>query len=296
MIACRPFTRTVSRTARACTSASLALTCMGGPRSQNMRVAIVAISGGARAPTTRMSVRNQRGNDFTTTSGRLVFKINTNGRTLIRETIERKDVGMAIIDGRLARGARSRRTLMQFAVNAASVRGLDGLSIGGLAAEARISKSGVAGLFGTKRELQLATIAAAREIFIASVVEPTLAESGGRGRLERLISTWLDYSRNRVFAGGCFFAAAIVEVGSKPGPVRDAVAVAVDEWYAFVVRTVERAQAKGDLASSVASESLAFAIVAYLDQANSRSLIDGSDRPYEVAAAAARSLLDASRP
>lgn len=127
---------------------------------------------------------------------------------------------MTITDGRLVRGARSRGAALALAVNIASVDGLDGLSIGGLAAESGLSKSGIVALFGTKVELQLATIAAAREIFVAEVVEPTLAEPGGVARLERLVSTWLDYSRTRVFAGGCFFAAGIAEVGSKPGPVR----------------------------------------------------------------------------
>jgi AcrR family transcriptional regulator len=184
---------------------------------------------------------------------------------------------------------------MHLAVNAASVEGLDGLSIGGLAADSELSKSGVVALFGSKEELQLATIAAAREIFVARVVEPTLAVSGGLARLQTLLATWLDYSRTRVFAGGCFFAAAIVEVGSKPGPVRDAVAVAVDEWYSFVSRTVARAQFKGEVAAGINPDELGFALTSYLETANSRSLISGSSEPYELAAAAARILLNASR-
>jgi AcrR family transcriptional regulator len=203
---------------------------------------------------------------------------------------------VTILDGRRARGARSRGALMQLAVNVASVEGLNGLSIGGLAADAKVSKSGVVGLFGSKQQLQLATIAAAREIFVASVVEPTLAMHGGIERMEKLVSAWLDYSRNRVFTGGCFFAAAVAEVGSRSGPVRDAVAAAVDEWYVFVARTAKRAQAKGELAESVDCDEVAFAIVAYLEAANSRSLIAGSAVPYGVAAAAADTLLRASRP
>jgi AcrR family transcriptional regulator len=184
---------------------------------------------------------------------------------------------------------------MQLAVNSASVNGLDGVTLGGLAADSALSKSGVVALFGTKEELQLATIAAAREIFVARVVEPTLATTGGLDRLEVLLSSWLDYSRTRVFAGGCFFAAAIAEVGSKPGPVRDAVAVAVDDWYSFVSRTVARAQMKGELSPDVDPDELGFALTSYLETANSRSLITGGSAPYALAAAAARTLLNASR-
>jgi AcrR family transcriptional regulator len=184
---------------------------------------------------------------------------------------------------------------MRLAVNAASVDGLDGLSIGGLAAESKLSKSGVVALFGSKEELQLSTIAAAREIFLAEVVDPALAVSGGVARLETLLAAWLDYSRTRVFAGGCFFAAAIVEVGSKPGPVRDAVALAVDDWYGFVSRTVSRAQLKGELAPGIDPDELGFALTSYLETANSRSLISASDAPYALAAAAIRTSLANSR-
>ncbi|HEY5229378.1 MAG TPA: TetR family transcriptional regulator C-terminal domain-containing protein [Galbitalea sp.] len=202
---------------------------------------------------------------------------------------------MTVTDGRLVRGARSRGVALAIAVNVASVEGLDGLSIGGLAAASGLSKSGIVALFGTKVELQLATIAAAREIFISEVVDPTLSVEGGVARLETLVSTWLTYSRTRVFAGGCFFAAGIAEVGSKPGPVRDAIAVAVEDWYAFVARSVSRAQVKGELRPSIDPDELAFALGSFLESANARSLITGRSEPYELAAASARSLLAVSR-
>jgi AcrR family transcriptional regulator len=202
---------------------------------------------------------------------------------------------MTLTDGRRVRGARSRATVLALAVNIASVDGLDGLSIGGVATASGLSKSGIVALFGSKVELQLATIGAARQIFVEEVVDPTLRESGGVARIERLVATWLEYSRTRVFAGGCFFAAGIAEVGSKPGSVRDAIAVATEDWYVFVARTVSRAQAKGELRASLNAEQLAFALGSFLESANARSLISGRSEPYELAAASARSLLAASR-
>jgi len=202
---------------------------------------------------------------------------------------------MQVTDGRLARGARSRSAVLAIAVNIASVDGLDGLSIGGLAAESGLSKSGIVALFGTKVDLQLATIAAARQIFFTQVVEPTLAAAGGVERLDTLIATWLDYSRTRVFAGGCFFSAGIAEVGSKPGPVRDAIARAVGDWYDFVARTVSRAQAKGEVRASINPDELGFALGSFLESANARSLITDRSEPYDLAAASARSLIAASR-
>ena len=201
---------------------------------------------------------------------------------------------MTTTDGRLVRGARSRTAIMKIAVNTASVEGLNGLSIGGLAADAEISKSGVVALFGTKEKLQLATVEAAREIFTGEVVRPTLAVHGGLERLEALVANWLDYSRNRIFAGGCFFAAATIEVGSQPGPVRDAIAASFDEWYEFLRRTIERARDRGALRPDVNVPQLTFQITAFLDAANARSLLTVSPEPYELAAEATRILLAAN--
>lgn len=198
---------------------------------------------------------------------------------------------MTTIDGRRARGDVSRRAVMRVAVDIASVEGLEGLSIGGLAAEAAMSKGGVVALFGTKEQLQLATVAAASEIFVASVVAPALEVKGGRERLTVLLDAWLRYSQTRVFKGGCFFAAATAELGSRQGPVRDAVAEAMREWQRFVHRTIERAVARGELDEATDAAQLTFEITSLLDGANDMSLLFDSAEPYAKARVALGKLL-----
>ena len=198
---------------------------------------------------------------------------------------------MTTIDGRRARGDISRRAVMRVAVDLASVEGLERLSIGALAAEASLSKGGVVALFGTKEQLQLATVAAASEIFVAHVVTPALEVKGGLERLTVLLDAWLRYSETRVFAGGCFFAAASAELGSQKGPVRDAVAAAMREWQAFVQRTIERAVARGELDEATDAAQLTFEITSLLDGANDMSLLFDSAEPYGRARAALARLL-----
>jgi len=198
---------------------------------------------------------------------------------------------MTTIDGRRARGDTSRRAVMRIAVDVASVHGLEGLSIGSLAAASSLSKGGVVALFGTKEQLQLATVAAAADIFVAHVITPAIAVAGGRERLAVLLDCWLRYSESRVFAGGCFFAAASAELGSQPGPVRDAVAAATRQWYEFVRRTIERAIARGELDGSTDSEQLAFEVTSLLDSANAMSLLFDSSEPYSRARVALDKLL-----
>jgi AcrR family transcriptional regulator len=201
------------------------------------------------------------------------------------------DAMTTIADGRRARGDESRRRVMERAVDLASLGGLEGLSIGALAAETDRSKGGVVALFGTKEQLQLATVEAAREIFIERVIAPALQVAGGRDRLDALLGGWLDYSETRVFAGGCFFAAAAMELGPRPGPVRDAVALAMAEWHDTVRRVIQRAMDAGELATSTEAEQLTFEVTAILDGANSASRLTDSAAPYARARAALQRLL-----
>ena len=126
-------------------------------------------------------------------------------------------------DRRRVRGDASRRAVLESATDLASTDGLDGLTIGRLAETSGLSKSSIATLFGGKEGLQLATVEAARQVFRESVVDPARGEDRGIRRLAALLRSALDYSRERVFSGGCFFAATAADVDSKPGPVRDAV-------------------------------------------------------------------------
>jgi AcrR family transcriptional regulator len=198
---------------------------------------------------------------------------------------------MTQIDGRRARGETSRRAVMTLAVDLASVDGLEGLSIGTLATKADMSKGGVVALFGSKEQLQLATVAAAKDIFVANVVTPALEERGGLSRLLVLLDAWLRYSEGRVFAGGCFFAAASAELGSRRGPVRDAVAEAMVEWQQFVRHTITRAIGRGELEAETDAAQLTFEITSLLDGANDMSLLLDSNEPYERARTALAKLV-----
>ena len=195
------------------------------------------------------------------------------------------------IDGRRVRGDESRRVILAQALDTASVEGLDGLTIGGLAEAVGHSKSGVATLFGSKEQLQLATIAAAREIFVQQVIVPARENPHGLARVCALVANWLEYSRRRVFRGGCFFVAGAVEYDSKPGAVRDALLSAMTDWEGYLSHCIDQAVASGELPGVDDAGQLAFEIISFLEAANTRSLMRASAEPYERAAEAVRSRL-----
>jgi AcrR family transcriptional regulator len=178
-------------------------------------------------------------------------------------------------DGRRARGMRSRTAVLERSAQMASREGLEGLTIGALAADLGVHKSSVHALFGSKEELQLATLAAARAIFIDRVVAPALANEKGLPRLEAIGEAWCDYLAADVFAGGCFLCAASAEMDGRPGPLRDAVEAVMREWIALLSTNIEAAVAAGDPRVEVYPDAVAFRLNALGMAANwQRQLLD----------------------
>jgi AcrR family transcriptional regulator len=159
-----------------------------------------------------------------------------------------------------ARGLRTREAILARAVNIASVQGLDGLTVGSLASQLRMSKSGLFAHFGSKEDLQLATVEVARQIFIEKVTKPAITASKGMPRLWGLINQWLILVEKRVFSGGCFFSAASFEFDSKRGVVRDRIAAIMREWIDFIIRAVELTQKAGHIDAKVNPTRLAYEI------------------------------------
>ncbi len=166
-------------------------------------------------------------------------------------------------------GARTRQAILATAADVASVDGLDGLSIGRLAAELSMSKSGLFAHFGSKQDLQLATIEEARHRYVREVIEPALAAAPGIRRLHALCDSFLSYLERGVFPGGCFFASAMAEFDAKTqGPVRDRIAECQAQWMDTIERSARDAQAAADLKTSTDPEQLAFELEAALLSAN----------------------------
>jgi len=162
----------------------------------------------------------------------------------------------------------TRREILQLAVDLASAEGLEGLSIGRLAAELHMSKTGIFAHFGSKEQLQLATVGAAAQIFLEQVVQPALQSPRGIARLEAMLENWLGYVERIVFRGGCFFAAASAEFDSRPGAVRDQIAELTKAWMTGIQEEIAFAQSHKEMHASVHPPQLAFELHAYVQEAN----------------------------
>ena len=161
-------------------------------------------------------------------------------------------------------GEASRKAILQEAARLATVEGINGLSIGRLADAVGMSKSGLFAHFGSKEELQLATIETAHALFHELVIEPALVATTALGRLRQLIELFLRHVENKVYPGGCFYVSVGVELGAQSGPVRDEAVALSAEWMRLLVDTIQEAQAEGSIAAAEDAEQLAFDLTGYL--------------------------------
>jgi AcrR family transcriptional regulator len=143
---------------------------------------------------------------------------------------------------------RTREAIVREAVSLATLDGLDGLSIGNLADALEMSKSGVYAHFGSKLDLQLATLDEAGKIFRDEVVDPALAtQPPGLAQLIALCDAFFDHLLRRTLPGGCFWCGVVVEMGTRPGPVKDQVTAFQGALIALMRDLVVTAVEHGDL-------------------------------------------------
>jgi AcrR family transcriptional regulator len=182
------------------------------------------------------------------------------------------------------KGAQTRAAILERAVDLASIEGLEGLTIGRLAGELKMSKSGLFAHFGSKQELQLAAVEAAAQRFAMAVLEPARVAPEGAPRLRAITDAYLAHLDSDAYPGGCFWAATSVEYDDRPGPVRDAIAAALDAWLAELAR-----QAR--IAGSAEPACFAFELYAMMIGANSRYRLNGDRVAFEYARRAIDRLL-----
>ena len=159
------------------------------------------------------------------------------------------------------KGATTREAILARSYALACVNGLEGLTIGGVAEQVGMSKSGVFAHFGSREDLQLATLDLGGELFIRDVLLPALKEKRGLPRLRAIYANWSEWVRHED-DGGCLFLAAASEYDDRPGPIRDRVVQQQADWREQLARAVQLAVDSGELATDTDPAQMAFEIYA----------------------------------
>ncbi|MFP4512506.1 MAG: TetR/AcrR family transcriptional regulator [Acidimicrobiales bacterium] len=165
-------------------------------------------------------------------------------------------------------GEATHAAILEEAMRLASIEGLGSLTIGRLARESGVSKSGLFAHFRSKQRLQQETIGAAEAVFAREVVEPGLDADEGLAQLEGVCEAYLSYVERGVFPGGCFFAQLLAEFDAPEGTIHEAVVVGQRGWIGMLEGLIVTAQQRGELDAEVDPGQLAFELYAALELAN----------------------------
>jgi AcrR family transcriptional regulator len=193
------------------------------------------------------------------------------------------------------KGERTRQAILTRAAELATQDGLEALSIGRLAEATGMSKSGLFAHFGSKEELQLATVDHAASLVVSEVIAPARAAPKGLPRVWALCDHKIDYVERQVFPGGCFFAATSAEFNHKPGPVRDRIEEMLRSWRSYLEHAVEQAQASGELDSRVSAREIVFQLDAFAESANAQYQLFRDRAVFDDARRAIRERLESLR-
>jgi AcrR family transcriptional regulator len=193
------------------------------------------------------------------------------------------------------KGERTRHAILTRAAELATQEGLEPLSIGRLAEATDMSKSGLFAHFGSKEELQLATVDHAASLFREEVIAPARAAPKGVARVWALCDHMVDYAERQVFPGGCFFACTSAEFNNRPGPVRDRIVEMVGTWLSYLEHAVEQAQQAGELDQSLSAREIAFQLDSFAQAANARYQMFRDAQVFDEARRAVRERLESLR-
>lgn len=156
----------------------------------------------------------------------------------------------------MSKGAATRTAILDESLQLASKIGFEALSIGQLADQTGMSKSGLFAHFRSKEQLQLQTLDHSRQLFVDIVLRPALAAPRGEKRVRALFEHWLHWED--VLEGGCIYVAGSAEYDDRPGPMRDALVRNQQDWIESIGTVVRTAIAEGDFRADTDPEQFAF--------------------------------------
>src|ERR1700744_2713240 len=128
-----------------------------------------------------------------------------------------------------------------------SQSGLEGVTLGVLAEQVGMSKSGLFAHFRSKEEVQISLLEHTAEVGAAYIIAPSMKEPEGLPRLKALVKHWFGWAPRAGLPGGCPVAAGLFEFDDVSGPVRNKILEMEAEWRALLVKTVTETRALGQL-------------------------------------------------
>lgn len=195
----------------------------------------------------------------------------------------------------MSKGESTRAAIVEKGVSLATQVGLEGLTIGRLATDLGLSKSGLFAHFRSKEALQIQVLDAAAERFVDEVVKPAVREPRGEPRVRALFDRWLAWTKTNSGPGGCLFVAAAAELDDRPGPVRDRLVALQKGWLEMVAIVFRTGVTKGVFRRDLDPEEFAHDLYSVMLGFHHASRLMGDPRAEKRANAAFGRLLSSAR-
>ena len=196
----------------------------------------------------------------------------------------------------MGKGDERRQLILERAAQTASRLGLEGLTIGQLASDLGLSKSGLFAHFQSKEALQVQTLRHAAELFVDRVVRPALKAPRGERRLRALFERWLAWAEADVLKGGCLFVAAATELDDLEGPVRDELVRQQRDWLELIANVARTGIAEGDFRPGLDGEQVAYELYGVMLAYHHARRLLRDPRAPQRARDAFDALVEAARP
>ncbi len=158
----------------------------------------------------------------------------------------------------------TKKIILNNALKIASQSGFSAISIGKLAAETGMSKSGLFSHFGSKENLLLSIIEEAKQIFLKNVIIPAQKIENGINRLYAFFENWINYLQNEEIVGGCLFYKTTVEVSLENGILKEKLREIMNNWIKFLKNEVKTAIDKKQIQKQIEPEKFVFEIISMI--------------------------------
>jgi len=157
----------------------------------------------------------------------------------------------------MTKGDTTRQIILTHAAGLASQVGLTGLTIGALADDLKLSKSGLFAHFRSKEALQIQVLDHASARFVEQVIRPALRQPRGEPRMRALFERWLGWEQAEALPGGCVFVAAATELDDRPGPVRARLVELQRQWLEVIATSFRKGVEEGRFRAAADPEQFA---------------------------------------
>ena len=195
----------------------------------------------------------------------------------------------------MRKGEITRTAILDQAVRLASQVGLSGLTIGRLADDLELSKSGLFAHFQSKETLQVQVLGRASHLFVQVVVRPALAAPRGEARVRAIFERWLDWTRTAALPGGCLFVTAAAELDDRPGPARDRLVALQRDWLELIAKVAKTGVAEGQFREDLDAEQFAHDLYAVMLGYHHADRLMRDEKAQARARSAFEALLTAAR-